>query len=259
MQTYKSDSQVDPSIMPCHLRLREEALPIQIPSAKHQPANRVTNPQQPHVYLILRAPRLGQVKTRLAKTIGDKNALAAYKRLVERQVNAIPETWNLELHYTPHDAEEEMISWLGDTHTLSTQTEGDLGDRLTAAAQRHFKNTPAPLFFIGADCPGIDAALLEQAASQLGHSDLTIGPASDGGYYLIGMRSFYAGLFEQIEWGTGNVFEQTMTQARKLALKTTELPEKFDVDTEEDWKRTLKLYPELSASERAHKTLRSRT
>lgn len=207
----------------------------------------MSNSLQPHIFLILRAPRLGQVKTRLAKSIGDTQALTAYRALVKRQLNAIPSNWETELHYTPKDAETEIADWLGDAHKRLPQCEGDLGDRLTLAAKTHFEKSQAPLFLIGADCPEIDSDLLAKAAKHIQTDDLVIGPAKDGGYYLIGIKSFLPSLFENIDWGSPRVFEQTAQQIRKLNLTAYLLPEKFDVDTEADWKQALQRFPELNS------------
>jgi len=199
----------------------------------------------PHVIAFLKAPRSGEVKTRLATSIGKDAALGAYKRLVERQLDEVPENWSVELRFAPADSRSEFEAWLGTGYALLEQCDGDLGQRLSLAVEQHFARRPGPLFLIGGDCPGLDRSLLEVAAERLEAAQAVIGPAEDGGYYLLGLNSSHLALFSGISWGTDAVLEQTMKQAQLLGLSVLELPQRYDVDRREDWSRARADFPEL--------------
>src|SRR5437868_3785397 len=108
----------------------------------------------PTILLFLKSPREGEVKTRLARSVGFAEATRIYRRLVEHQIARIPPTWRIQIHFAPAADADQMRTWLGPDHQYFPQVEGDLGERLSAAMQRHFA-TPAssPLIFVGGDCP----------------------------------------------------------------------------------------------------------
>lgn len=199
----------------------------------------------PTVLLFLKAPREGQVKTRLAKTIGTKDALAAYCKMATKQVEEIDPKWNKRIHYTPTDALSEMRNWLGCDRVYVAQNDGDLGTRLSTAVEQHFQNHAGPVFLIGADCPWLDSHVLQNAAKAISKSDIVIGPAHDGGYYLLGLNQSTPSLFEGIEWSTKKVFNQTIEQAKAANLSIVELSPLHDVDTIEEWTHAQQAFPEL--------------
>jgi rSAM/selenodomain-associated transferase 1 len=186
---------------------------------------------------MLKAPRRGAVKTRLAREIGDEAALAAYRRLAERQIVAVPRSMNLEIHYTPTDARAEMAAWLGTDRSWHPQGEGDLGERLAAAFAGAFRRGARRALAIGGDCAELDGERLRLAAEALDTAEVVLGPALDGGYYLIGLRQPCPELFQGIAWSTPAVFEQTCARARAAGLSLGVLEALEDVDDLASWRR----------------------
>lgn len=127
-----------------------------------------------------------------------------------------------------------MVDWLGPFWALHPQPSGDLGDRLLAAVARAMATGARRVVVIGADCPSVDSAILRQAFTALQTYDLVLGPATDGGYYLIGLRQPVADLFRGIDWGTERVFAQTMAIAQTLGLSVATLAPLTDIDTAAD-------------------------
>jgi rSAM/selenodomain-associated transferase 1 len=113
----------------------------------------------------------------------------------------------------------------------------DLGERMANAFARSFELGMDKVVLIGTDCPMLQSQHLNQAFEALNHSDLVVGPATDGGYYLIGMNRRADYLFEGITWSTSQVLSQTLNVASQHGLTTTLLHELDDIDTQEDWQR----------------------
>lgn len=152
------------------------------------------------VVVFARAPRLGQVKTRLAARVGDESALAIYRQLGERALaaaRAVPRC-DLEVHFTPDDGGDAVASWLGRELVLRPQAAGDLGVRMHTAVAEALADGVDAVVVVGTDRPALDAAMIARVFAELGHADLILGPALAGGYYLIAMRVAHAVLFERI-------------------------------------------------------------
>ncbi len=201
----------------------------------------------PVLLLILKAPRPGTVKTRLAADIGDASATALYRHLVERQLSALPAAWPVEIHHAPADAASasEFRHWLGPTFTYNPQAEGSLTERLIhAAATARTRHPSEPLIFLGGDCPTLDHATLLAARDALVTHDVVLGPATDGGYYLIALRRPEPALFTDIPWSTDRVLATTLARLASLGLTHALLPEKSDIDTLADLQR----HPDLVAA-----------
>lgn len=191
----------------------------------------------PTVLIFLKAPVAGAVKTRLAVELGDAEALRIYRWMAERQLAAVPAGWPVEVHFTPADTGEAMRNWLGEAadRAYFAQPDVDLGARLQLAAEAAFGRGAPAVFLIGGDCPRLDAAALTEAAGRLAKSDAVMGPAVDGGYYLLGLRAPRAAWFEGIAWSTPAVAQQTRDRAKAMGLRLAELPVRRDVDTRADW------------------------
>lgn len=185
------------------------------------------------VSLFLKAPILGAVKTRLAKSIGDEGALMAYCELVEFLLKSIPET-KVHIHYTPN-AISLMEDWLGSDYVYHLQEGEGLGERLIHSMQLEFSNGSEKLIFLGGDCPYVDHARLDEAFTLLDENEVVVGPATDGGYYLIGIKEPRAELFQGIDWGTQSVCETTLNICEREGLSVTLLQEESDVDDLESW------------------------
>jgi uncharacterized protein len=137
---------------------------------------------------------------------------------------------------------EQMRQWLGSDLEIEPQSAGDLGQRLTAAVDEAFREA-ARVVVIGSDCPELTTEILVDAFAGLRTHDLVIGPAHDGGYYLIGLRVSRPELFRGIDWGGEQVFKQTMNAARALGLSVMKLPRLHDVDRPEDLQWAASLLP----------------
>jgi uncharacterized protein len=194
------------------------------------------------VCLILKCPRPGEVKTRLANAIGTEMATTIYRALVEHQAAEIPPTWQVAVYFTPSDAEEEMKRWLkphlpNGAHFVP-QANGDLGRRLAMAVHTEFARGGQRIFLIGGDCPGLSLDYLRQADIALDTDEVVIGPAQDGGYVLLGLKKpldrpetgYFDGLFKDIAWSSSLVLEQTLDAARNLYLSVHLLHPLADID-----------------------------
>jgi len=196
---------------------------------------------RPRLVLFLKAPREGKVKTRLAEALGNARAVGIYRALVERQVRALPPGWPAEVCFDPPDAGPEMRDWLGDRFSFRAQVAGTLGDRMAHAVRAAFAEGEHSVICIGADCPELGMAELVEAERKLtaGH-DLVFGPARDGGYYLLGMRSGCPEVFERIPWSSPDTLAVSLERARAAGRSLALLGEKGDIDFAEDWAEYLK-------------------
>lgn len=185
------------------------------------------------VALFLKAPILGAVKTRLAKSLGDEDALGAYRELVEFLLKRIHES-KVHIHFTPEDV-SLMEEWLGAGYIYHPQRGPGLGERLTHAMELEFKAGCEKLVFLGGDCPYVDQGRLEEAFAALDVSDVVIGPATDGGYYLLAVKQNRPELLQGIHWGTESVCEATLNICEQRGLSVTLLMEESDVDDLESW------------------------
>lgn len=184
--------------------------------------------------LFVRHPELGKVKTRLAATLGDEEALRIYRFLLENTrtaTRAVPaERWVFYADEIPgNDA------WETPDFRRFGQQGADLGARMRHAFEQAFAAGAERVVIIGSDCPELTGELLQQAFEALQAHDAVLGPATDGGYYLLGLRRPAPGLFENIAWSTDAVLAQTLDAARDLGLSVFLLPELTDIDREEDW------------------------
>jgi hypothetical protein len=135
-----------------------------------------------------------------------------------------------------------MQDWLGTNLLYQLQGEGDLGVRMMRSLVDAFQAGAEKVVIIGIDCPGINAQILAQAFEQLHQYDLVLGPAVDGGYYLIGLQRPIPELFTNISWGTSEVLQKTIDSAQKLNLSVFSLPLLADIDRPEDiplWEKIL--------------------
>ena len=186
--------------------------------------------------IFLKAPRAGSVKTRLARTLGADAACAAYRELVETLLGNLAKLSEVELRFTPDDAESEIRSWLRKGWSARPQSEGDLGCRLRRAFDEAFLAGATNVVIIGSDCPEVCATDIREAWRELRAHDVVIGPAVDGGYWLIGLRQPQPQLFEGISWSSEKVLGETMQRAKAAGLRIQVLRILMDVDTEVDWR-----------------------
>ena len=189
----------------------------------------------PTLLVFARAPRPGAVKTRLARTLGDEQAAALYRRmgrLVLDQVAGAPAT--VTVCFTPDGAEQEVRDWLGPGAVRYwPQGSGDLGARMSRMFDRAFEASGRAVV-IGTDAPAVDETTIRRALQALDSADAVLGPSRDGGYYLLGLRHPRPGLFTGIRWSTGTVMSETVERARAAGLAVTFLEVESDIDTAAD-------------------------
>jgi uncharacterized protein len=196
-------------------------------------------PQGDRTLLVFaKAPRVGQVKTRLAKGVGAPRAVEIYRRMGREVVDRLRGgSWRTVIYFDPPGARTAMEDWLGvESLTFHPQEGEDLGARLTRAFQ-HASHQAGPMCVVGTDIPDLHGGLVETAFQRLeaeGGPQVVLGPAKDGGYYLLALRSPEPRLFQGIRWSTSRVREQTMDRARELELSVEELPVLADVDRVDD-------------------------
>jgi rSAM/selenodomain-associated transferase 1 len=189
-----------------------------------------------HLIVFARAPRHGTVKTRLAADVGDARALAIHRELTERVVGSLRTAADvLVVAFTPPGAASEMRRWLGDDLTCVEQCNGDLGARLATAVAERFFLGARRVVVVGTDCPTVDADTVARALAALETHDVVFGPATDGGYYLVGMRTAQPALFADVPWSSAHTLAVTLERARDAGLRVLLLEEMRDVDTAADW------------------------
>lgn len=184
------------------------------------------------------------MKTRLAADLGDERALAIYEAMLSDLIASIGEsTPDLEIEFlwppAPH-ANGAALRRAFAHHTVAMQTGADLSDRLAMAfSERFFFHRTEKIIAIGADDPKLSRQLIDHAFALLDSCEYVVGPADDGGYYLIGCRagSFDVEIFHGIEWGTPTVFSATMRKIAEGERSVAVLPRRFDIDVAEDLKR----------------------
>ena len=185
--------------------------------------------------IFVKAPRPGGVKTRIAETAGAERACAIYRELVETVLNNLNSIRHTQLRFSPDDASREIARWRREHWNAEAQGNGDLGARLQRASDGAFANGAERVVIIGSDCPEVKAGDVRAAWKELQSHDLVVGPAVDGGYWLIGLRAPQPELFRDIAWSSDQVLAQTLARAKSLGLRIQLLRILNDIDTEADW------------------------
>ncbi len=189
--------------------------------------------------IFTRYPQPSQVKTRLIPALGAAGAAALHQRMAEhtlaqaralRQMRAL----SIEVWFTGNSTLTQMQEWLGTDVEYYVQPEGDLGDRMVSAFKSVFSKGYTSALIVGTDCPDLNTTLLAQGFSALAQHELVLGPAIDGGYYLMGLRRLVPELFVDIAWSTGEVLEKTLAIAQQLKLTPFLLPHLTDIDVPQD-------------------------
>ena len=185
--------------------------------------------------IFTRNPELGKVKTRLAKSIGDQKALTVYKDLLQ---HTMEQTQFLNCDkYVFYDS--EIVNndiWNPNFYHKKSQSKGDLGKRMQAAFELLFLQGYKKCVIIGSDLFDLETAIINQAFDVLETQETVLGPAEDGGYYLLGLKKMQLALFQNKDWGTSTVLQSTLNDLdskQLFLLKTLN-----DIDTLEDLERT---------------------
>ncbi|EMY77997.1 transferase 1, rSAM/selenodomain-associated [Leptospira weilii serovar Ranarum str. ICFT] len=194
--------------------------------------------------LFLKNPISGQVKTRLARTVGDKAALHVYEQLIEitrKQVSIL----NIPIRLYFDSIPESFSSPWGNQVSSHLQTGENLGIKMCRAFSETFSAGAKKTIVIGSDCPDLKTEHILEAFSVLDRSDAVVGPAFDGGYYLLGLKSHFPEIFYGIPWSTDRVFEITLEKLQLSGKNVRILPKLNDIDDASDlepYLRSGKLY-----------------
>ncbi len=205
--------------------------------------------------VFVKEPRPGGVKTRLAAAVGPDAAAELYRALAESVLEAttpVPGEYERLVFFDPPEARHALREWLPGV-SLRAQARGELGERLADAFARAFGRGATRVAIVGSDAPGLTRETALQALEALTEADVVLGPAEDGGYYLIALRAPHPELVRGIDWSTPAVLRQTLERAAAAGLGVRQLEPLRDVDTLEDlrreWpglERRLATRPELS-------------
>jgi rSAM/selenodomain-associated transferase 1 len=177
---------------------------------------------------------LGKVKTRLAAGVGEEQALNIYIQLLAKTYLVLRD---ISVSITTYFSEFIPEKPTYPAGNRMVQVGQDLGERMKNAFAENFELGIEKVVLIGTDCPSLEGKHIIQAFEALDQSDLVLGPAKDGGYYLIGMKRRADFLFEGITWSSELVLSQTLALAAEQGLQTILLPVLEDIDTLEDWER----------------------
>jgi uncharacterized protein len=191
--------------------------------------------------IFIKNPVKGKVKTRLATSVGEEKALEIYNILLTK-THEVASKAVCEKYLFYSDQIDKKDSWGNDQFIKRLQKGNDLGERMYNAFadvfdNEHIKN----VVIIGSDCPALSVDFIHQAFEELKQNSFVIGPAYDGGYYLLGMRQLRVELFEKIIWGGSRVLNDTILRINKMVKTFFLLPPLPDIDTFEDAQKYLKI------------------
>ncbi len=199
------------------------------------------NPKSLHHRLLaivfVKVPKIGQVKSRLTTHLDERSVLKLYKSFAADVIEAVKQQVDL-LKICYHPAKEEPLikEWLGNTFEYEPQSGRHLGERMKNAFRNTFSEGYGKAILVGTDIPELPEAVIDEAFWKMDHDMPVIGPARDGGYYLIGFRrdGFMDQIFDDIPWGTSRVFSDTLATFEQLNCNVHVLPQCLDIDTYED-------------------------
>ena len=196
------------------------------------------NTTRQRIILFSRLPEPGRTKTRLIPALGPEGAADLQRQMTRHTLATVQDTchregYDVEVRHTA-DQPEKMSDLFGTGQRYTHQGQGDLGDRMVRAFDDAAAQGFAKALCIGSDCPSITQAIFREAFDRLDESDLVLGPATDGGYYLIAMKQPRPELFRDIDWGTASVLSQTRQRAAELGLRVYLLDELSDIDEPQD-------------------------
>ena len=188
------------------------------------------------VIVFAKEPVLGTVKTRIAAESDDATAVRLYRELLSQTAEAVEGT-AYHVAFGGCRVPSHLSSFFPSARSFYPQSDGDLGVRMRKACERMFELHHEAAVLIGCDCPGRSRAIISSALEAMKENDVVIGPAEDGGYYLVGCTPDSLAIFDAKEWGGPGLFKETIGIAQKAAMRLHILPELYDVDTIEDYRR----------------------
>ncbi len=195
--------------------------------------------------IFTRNPELGKCKTRLAKTVGDESALEIYKYLLRHTANVSKEV-NVDRFVFYSEAIQTNDIWDEAFFHKKLQKGDDLGERMQNAFQELFNLKYQNVIIIGSDLLDLNAEIISEAFQHSEKNDVVIGPAKDGGYYLLGQKTIHPKIFKNKNWGTETVRHQTLSDLENSSVYV--LQELNDIDTFEDMKHYNELKPFYNAN-----------
>ncbi len=185
------------------------------------------------IIIFVRNPEPGKVKTRLAKEIGDEQTVRVYRELLQHTHDI---TYNLDcdkfVYYADYINNDDL--WENEKFKKRLQEGENLGNRMIVAFFELFQLGYTKVVIIGSDCPELTPLVIRDAFDQLDKTDVVIGPASDGGYYLLGLTHLISELFKNKKWSTDTVLADTIKDTINLKKSCSFLTELSDIDTAED-------------------------
>ncbi len=187
--------------------------------------------------VFVKAPILGQVKTRLEKHLDAKTILEIYKCTTADVIETVRQKTNeIKICYYPAEESGLVKGWLGDAYDYEAQVGIHLGERMKNAFISTFNGNCSRAILVGTDLPGLSGKVIGKCFNQLANDTAVLGPTYDGGYYLIGFRNdlFVPEVFENMPWGTPRVFENTLRVFNESKCGVHILPKLRDIDTYED-------------------------
>ncbi len=199
--------------------------------------------------ILTKYPVPGEAKTRLIPALGAEDAARLHRRLTEHIVAIARKVNCTVVICCAGEKMKKFRAWLGNDLIYVPQAKGNLGSRLCYGFQWAFKNGFQRVIAIGADIPDISGDILREAFQGLDTRETVLGPAEDGGYYLLGMRNLHPEIFRNIDWGTENVARQTKEAIGRMELSLLELPVLTDIDCPDDLKKIyqVKKYSDILA------------
>lgn len=188
------------------------------------------------IVVMAREPRSGAVKTRLARAIGDERAAALYEAFLRDTIATCAGTSADVIISFANDAPRSaaFFARIAPSLTAVPQPNGDFGARLSAGIAAGFAAGHTRVAVVGSDIPHMASGWIDDAFALLDDADMALGPAHDGGYYLMALRQPEPRLFRGIDWSSGREFAQTLTRARECGLRVALVETTFDIDNEAD-------------------------
>jgi len=195
------------------------------------------NKEKTTLIVFLKFPEPGKVKTRLAKDVGEERAATIYSNIAKTIVENVVDhdSYKTAIYYDPPGKEEEIQQWIGNqTLQYYAQKGNFLGDKISNAFEEVFINGSEYAVIIGSDCVDVSSDTIKEALTLLNENDVVLGPANDGGYYLLGLNKHRTEIFQDIDWSTEQVLNQTIEKILENNLSYRLLKILKDIDNVND-------------------------
>ncbi len=188
-----------------------------------------------HLGMFAKYWQAGSVKTRLAESIGEVAASQIYFHCLESLLQRFGDQGDIRtVVYCPPENKVDFVTVAGDKWQIAPQSSGDLGVRMRHFFENAFEQGATRVVLIGSDSPTVPRLWIQRAWQMLHRCKVVLGPATDGGYYLVGMSEFVPAIFEDVRWSTSHVLEETRSKLTEAGLACIELPTWYDVDGMDD-------------------------